>query len=102
MTVDNRSRTTACLELAEPARGYEDSWNLNDGVVEIPSGAKVLRDDTGDIVAFKRVKHPVVVEYKRYYAKLGQCYSKKNSLTNKAVIFTEIDGVLDSVRLEKL
>ena len=102
VTNDNKYRTTDWLELVEPVKGYEAGWSLNDGLVKIPEGAKVLKDDTGDIVAFKLVKRPVIVEHKRYYSKLGQCYSDRSILTTRVVIFTEIDGVLESVRMEKL
>ena len=39
---------------------YAEGWTLNDGVVEAPEGAKVLTDDTGDVVAFKPRVKPVV------------------------------------------
>jgi len=87
---------------------YEAGWKLNDGTTEIPSNAKTLKDDTGEVVAYKLVRKPVIKEYVRYYTVEGRCYdaetllaANKLKLANK-VVFVERDGQLTDVRLEKL
>ena len=75
---------------------------MNDGLTPIPRTAKVLKDDSDDIVAYKLVKAPVVKEFKRYYSDRGACYNNRHVSTTAVVVFTEIDGVLTDVRLEKL
>lgn len=84
---------------------YEDEWVLNVGQ-GVPSDAKTICDTTGDVVAFKCVKKPEVKELVRwmgrgqleptYFGSVAQCHFYKHK-----VIFTEIDGVLTNVRLEK-
>ena len=90
--------------MIEHAIKYEDGWTLNDGKVEIPSDAKVLKDDTGDVVAFKKVEKPVVKEYVRFAGKnlAADTYETTQSISSKyqyKIIFIETDGVLTDVRL---
>lgn len=35
---------------------YEDQWHLNDGKVEIPKDAEVVKSESGSVVAFRKVK----------------------------------------------
>jgi hypothetical protein len=93
------------LELV-PKVKYEDSWTLNDGRVTVPDDAKVLKDDTGDVVAFKKVKKPVGKEYVRYAGKdkpfdRYNTTGVKDKMYKHKIIFKEVDGELVEVRLEK-
>lgn len=102
VTKDNLQRTICLLELVEAAPEYEAGWQLNNGKAPIPEDAKVLKDDTGDIVAFKLVKRPVVKTYFRWAGKqFGQYATVGNPQINYSykIIFTETDGVLTDVRL---
>lgn len=95
------------IKLYQPAPTYEDGWTLNNGKVDIPADAKTLKDETGDIVAFKKVKAPVVREIVKYVAPSSNLQGLSHTDgryadTTYKLIYTVTDGELTGVRLEKL
>jgi len=104
--IDQRGtvRTLSWVKLVGPAPEYEEGWTLNEGKVEIPPDAKTLKDDTGDVVAFKKIKKPVVKEYVRFAGKnlAADTYETTRYISSNyqyKIIFVETDGVLTDVRL---
>jgi len=98
-------RTISWVKLVEESVvEYEDGWTLNEGKAEIPPDAKTLKDNTGDVVAFKKVRGPFIKEFVAFVGKTvkgtNYCLSHSRFGRHKIkVVFVETDGVLTDVRL---
>ena len=94
------------VELVPPIV-YEDNWTMWQEGVEVPPDADVARSEKGSVVCFRRVKGPVVKEFKRSCQKTYKGYEtcEADNSYGKSwpylLTFIEVSGELIEVKVEK-